>query len=328
MQDQQSRRTAMMAAMVALAGFHGVPAAAQEAFPSKPINLVIPYGPGTSVDIVARMYAQRLSSLLGQPVLVSNKPGAGTMIGTSAVAHAPSDGHTLLIGSNALSIMPHLYKPDFDPLSAFVPVAPMYNTAIVLVAKPTFPANTLGELAALARKQPRRLSYSTWGVGGSAHMIGELYKDKAGISMLHVPYKGGGSESAAAVVAGEVDVGFDTSFTALPRIRSGVLKALGVFSLERVQGMPDVETAAEAGYGDAALSGWIGVFAPARTPRPVVQKLTMASQEAMRDPVLVQRLLDLGSTPFTGSPLVLMDTMRAESERVQRIVIKNKIEVE
>lgn len=327
MQDLQSRRTAMIAALAALAGFH-LPASAQDAFPSKPINLVVPYGSGTSVDLVARMYAQRLSSLLGQPVIVSNKAGAGTMIGSSAVAHAPPDGHTLLVGSNAMSIMPHLYKPDFDPLRAFVPVAPMYNTAIVLVAKPTFHANTLGELAALARKQPGKLSYSTWGVGGSAHLVGELFKDKAGISMLHIPYKGGGAESAAAVIAGDVDVGFDTSFTALPRIRSGMVKALGVFSAERVQGMADVQTAAEAGYGDASLYGWIGVFAPANTPQPVVQKLTLASQEAMRDPAVVQRLLDLGSKPFVGPPQILMDTMRAESERVRRIVNKNKIQVE
>jgi len=280
------------------------------------------------MDLVSRMYAQRLSALLGQPVLVANKAGAGTMIGTAAVAHAQPDGHTLLIGSNALSIMPHLYKPDFDPLRAFVPVTPLYNTAIVLVAKPGFPANTLGELAAMARKQPGKLSYSTWGVGGSAHLVGELYKDKAGISMLHVPYKGGGSESAAAVIAGEVDVGFDTSFTALPRIRGGMLKAIGVFYPERVQGMPDVQTAAEAGFGEAALYGWIGVFAPAGTPQLVLQKLTEASEEATRDPAFTQRLLDLGSKPFRASPQVLMETMRAESDRVQRIVAKNKITID
>ncbi len=324
MTDLTSRRAVLTAAL-ALAS---APLVAQEAFPSRPVRIIVPYGAGSSVDLVTRLLAQRMAAKLGQAVVVENKPGAGTMVGTSLVAKAPADGYTLLLGSNAMSIMPHLYKPDFDPVTDFVPVAPVFNTGIVLVAKPSFPANNLVELAKLAKEKPGKLSYSTWGVGTSAHLVGELYKDKAGIFMLHVPYKGGGIESAGAVITGDVDVGFDTSFTALPRIRSGQVKALGVFYPERIEGMPDVQTAAEAGFGDATLLGWVGLFAPARTPAAVVRVLTAAAQEGMTDPALVARLRSQGSKPFAGAPQVLMDTMRAESDRIKTIVAKKGIKVE
>jgi tripartite-type tricarboxylate transporter receptor subunit TctC len=321
-----SRRRALFAAGLALAGA-GVRAQAP-AFPQRAVKLIVPYGAGSSVDIVTRLYAQRFSTALGQPVIVENKPGGGTMIGSSTVAHAAADGYTLLVGSNSLSIMPHLGKQDFDPLKDLLPVGPLFNTSIVLLAKPAFPANNLTELAALAKRQPGKLSYSTWGIGTSAHLVMELFRDQADIDILHVPYKGGGAESAGAVIAGNVDMGFDTTYTALPRVRSGQLKALGVFSPERVEGFDNVQTAGEAGYPESVLLGWVGVFAPKGTPAAVLQKLVAAGRDAAGDAAFGARLREMGSKPFAVTPEGMTDNLRSESERVQRIVAKRKIKME
>lgn len=321
------RRAALLGAGLLLLAGAGLQAQAQ-AFPQRAVKLVIPYGAGSSVDIVTRLYAQRFSAALGQPVIVENKPGGGTMIGSLMVAHAAPDGYTLLVGSNSLSIMPHLQKQDFDPMKDLVPVGPLFNTSIVLLAKPTFPANNLTELVALARKQPGKLSYATWGVGTSAHLVMELFRDQADIDILHVPYKGGGAESAGAVIAGDVDMGFDTTYTALPRVKSGQLKALGVFSPERVDGFDNVQTAVEAGYAESVLLGWVGIFAPKGTSAEVMQKLSAASREAAADPAFGARLREMGSKTFEVTPQGLSDNLRSESERVQRIVAKRKIKME
>lgn len=301
---------------------------AQSNFPDRPIKLVVPYGAGSSVDIVARLYAQRMTTILGQSVIVDNKAGGGTSIGASFVARAPADGYVLLIGSNALSIMPHLHKTDLDPMKDFVPVAPLYKTALVLLARPDYPANNLTEFVALAKANPNKITTATWGVGGSAHLVMELLKDQAGIELTHVPYKGGGVESGQAVISGETDVGFDVSFTAIPRVRNGQVKALGVFYPERVEGLPNVQTVGEAGYPGASLPGWIGVFAPAKTDQLIVQRISAASQEILKDATFLNRLKDLGSKPFIGSPELLMATMRSESGRVGQLVQHKKIKVD
>lgn len=300
---------------------------AQDNYPSRTIRVVLPYGPGSSTDLITRLFAQGLADKLDGSVIVENKPGAGTLIGTESVANAPADGYTFLMATNAFSIMPHMFKLSFDPRKDFVPVAPVLSTGIVLLAKPEFPAGNLTDLVALARKDPGKYSYSTWGVGASAHLVMELFRDSADIDLLHVPYKGGGAASARAVMAGEVDVGFDVVFTALPQIRGGNLKALGTFLPEKMADLPDVQTVVEAGYPDATLFGWTGLFARAEVPKDIVEKVTEASRQVVADPAFATRLKELGSMPFVGTPEDLMRTMTTESDNVKRLIDEGKINI-
>ena len=329
--DKKSTRTfgkviggAVLGTVLAVSG--GI-AAAQDNYPTRPITIVLPYGPGNSTDIVTRVFAQRLAEKVGQSVIVENKAGAGTLIGTEHVAKAPADGYTLLMATNAFSIIPHMYKISFDPQKDFVPVAPVLSTGIVLLARPDFPANNLTELAAMAKKDPGKYSYSTWGVGGVAHLTMELFRDAAGIDLLHVPYKGGGAASARAVMAGETDVGFDVVATALPQIRAGKVKALGSFYAKRTADLPDTQTIVEAGYPEATLAGWTGVFAPAGTPQAVIDKLTKVSMEIVADKSFGDRLKELGSAAFIGTPEDLRKTTSTESDNVKRLVAEGKINI-
>ncbi len=295
--------------------------AAGQAYPSKPIRLVIGFAPGGGTDIAARIVAKRFSELLGQQVVVDNKPGAGGNIATEAVAHAAPDGYTLLSGSiGPLAISPSLYKTlGFDPEHDFAPVSMMSIFSNVLVVHPSVPAKTVSELVALAKARPDTIFYGSSGNGGAGHLAGELFRSQAGAPIVHVAYKGGGP-AMTDLLAGQVQAVFATTPTAIPHIKSGRLRALGVTSLKRVAALPDVPTIAESGLAGYEASNWYCLLAPAKTPKEIVTKLHQAFTASLASPEVIAALALQGMEPSPTTPAALADYMRAEREKWGKVV--------
>jgi tripartite-type tricarboxylate transporter receptor subunit TctC len=273
-------------------------AAAQDAagYPTRPLRLIVPFGPGSTTDLLGRLVAERLGERVGQPVVVENRPGAGGNIGAETAARAPADGYTLLLGPASTSaINPSLYRNlRFDPVRDFAPVALVASVTNVLVVPPQLPARTVQELIALART--RDLTFASGGAGGTIHLSGELFRHMAGIGMVHAPYNG----SAAAMpdlLAGRVDMMFDSLPISLPHIRAGRLRALAVTSARRSPLLPEAPTVAEAGLPGYEAEGWYGLFAPAATPDAVLGRLYREAQQILGDPAVGAQLLAQGARP-------------------------------
>ncbi|MES2538333.1 MAG: tripartite tricarboxylate transporter substrate binding protein [Pseudomonadota bacterium] len=318
-----TRRKTVIAGLL-MAGVPGVHAQGVS-FSKKPITLVGPFPAGASTDVIARLYAAKLSKLLDTPVIVDNKPGASGMLAAGHVARAPADGHTLLVVSNTYLIAPFVYKnAGYDALTTFTPVTGLFTTPLTLAAKPDFPAKNLAEFVAMAKKEPGKYSYSTWGVGTSAHLQMELLKIRAGIDVLHVPYKNG-PESSQAVMGGNVSVGFDTVFSMGARVRAGQLKSLVVFDKKRAPVLPEVQTNAEAGFPDIDQIGFCGIVAPGKMPKDILDKLAEASRQVVADPEYASRLSAIGAEAL---PLVLEpwgNFLRTETVKVKEVTVKAKI---
>ena len=247
--------------------------AAAQMYPSKPVRLIIPFPPGGSNDIVGRMAAAQLGERLGQPVIVDNRPGAGSTIGTEAAAKSPPDGHTLLLIAPAYVFSPSIYKKlPYDPAAAFVPVAILGTGPAVLVVHPSLPVYSVQDLIALAKEKPGRLNWTVAGVGTFQHLASLLFKLQAGIEVVHVQYKGGGPATTD-LIAGHADVSMGSVIQMLPHIRGGKLRALGTTGAARNVVLPDVPTIAEAGVAGHEASIWWGIVAPAGTPQPIVDRL-------------------------------------------------------
>ncbi|MEJ7932343.1 tripartite tricarboxylate transporter substrate binding protein [Ramlibacter sp. AN1015] len=273
----------------------------QASYPAKPVSLVVPYPPGGSADILARAIGQKLGERLGQSVIVDNKPGAGTAIGAKAVASAPADGHTLLLGTvSSQAINPGMNKVGYDPIKDFVAVSPVAAIPFVLVAHPSVPAKSVKEVLDMARASPGKVGYASAGPGTSNHLAGELLGSAAKVQLLHVPYKGS-APALNDVLAGHVPMMFDLLATAVPNVQSGKLKALAVTSRQRSPLLPDVPTARESGLADYEVTAWFGIFAPAGTPAPVVQRLNTELTAVLKAPEMQKRLRDLGAEPETAS---------------------------
>jgi len=275
---------------------------AQDSYPSRPIKLIVPFPPGGATDIVGRLMAQKLQEALGQPVVVENKAGAGSNIGSEQVAKAAPDGYTLLLGTIANATNMSIYKNmPYDTLRDFAPVTQTMAAPSVLVVTNALPANNLKELIALAKVQPGKLSFASSGAGGSPHLAGELLKLRAGIDLIHVPYKGA-APALVDVVSGVVSMGFKTALSAIPHMQSGKLKPLAVAATRRLAQIPNVPTMAEAGLPDFEVSSWNGVLAPARTPPEVIARLNqelvriLATQD-VKDRFAAQAAEPVGSTP-------------------------------
>lgn len=275
---------------------------AQDSYPSRPIKLIVPFPPGGATDIVGRLMAQKLQEALGQPVVVENKAGAGSNIGSEQVAKAAPDGYTLLLGTIANATNMSIYKiMPYDTLRDFAPVTQTMAAPSVLVVTNALPANNLKELITLAKVQPGKLSFASSGAGGSPHLAGELLKLRAGIDLIHVPYKGA-APALVDVVSGVVSMGFKTALSAIPHMQSGKLKPLAVAATRRLAQIPNVPTMAEAGLPDFEVSSWNGVLAPARTPPEVIARLNqelvriLATQD-VKDRFAAQAAEPVGSTP-------------------------------
>ena len=291
----QFARLAMVALGVFAAGAHA------QSFPAKPVRLIVPFAPGGSTDIVARVLGQKLNEMWGQPVLVDNRAGGSTVIGTEIVAKAPPDGHTLLVTPAPFTIVPSLVpKLPYDPQKDFEPITLINTTPLVVVVHPGVPVKSMKDLIALAKSKPGTLNYGSSGSGGSNHLAGELFNSMAGVKMVHVPYKGN-APALTDLVGGHVDVVFNGLTSALPFIKSGKLRALGMTSLNRSATLPQVPTLDEAGLKGFQAVAWNGLTAPARTPKNVIDKLNADVLKVVRAPELVEKLRAEGSDPVGSS---------------------------
>jgi tripartite-type tricarboxylate transporter receptor subunit TctC len=308
-------RNVLAATLILLAA-----SAAAAEFPTKPITIIVPYGPGGANDIVARQVAPRLSATLGQPVVVENKPGANGTIGTQMVVRAVPDGHTIGVApTGVLTINPWLYKDlPFDPAKDLAPITIAMSVPNILVVHPKVPATSVEGLVELLRKKPDSLSYASQGAGSTGHLSGELFKSLAKVEMTHVPYKGSAG-AMTDLVAGQVDLMFDNLTTALPHIQSGALRALGVGSADSSPHVPGVPPIAQALPGFAS-SSWFAFVGPAAMPPKVISKLHGAIVAALRDPEVKGYLEKTGNTVIANTPEEFAATMRADSERWSRVV--------
>src|SRR6187455_1459271 len=270
-------------------------------YPARQVRMIVPFGAGGPADVYARIIAQHLSEQLKQTFIVENRPGAGSIIGTDAVAKSPPDGYTLLVMSNTHTVNESLIptKP-FQLMRDFVPIAPINSSDLVLVARSSLPASTLAELIAAAKAKPGALSYASSGPGTPYHMAGELFKAMAGVSILHIPYKGS-SGARTDVLGGQVDMMFDAVPTMTEHIRAGKVKALGTTGAMRSGVMPDVPTLAEAGVPKYEATIWLGLMAPKGTPAPIVARLNAEVAKIVGHPDTAKAWKAQGATPMTMS---------------------------
>ncbi len=287
----------------------------QSAYPAKPIRLISPFPPGAVVDTLCRTLAAPLGELLGQPVVVENRTGAGGNIGMDAVAKAPADGYTIGMGGiGTHGINPSVYaKMPFDPVRDFAPITFVASNINVLVVHPSVPAQNVQQLIAYAKANPGKLAFASAGTGTSQHLAGELFKQIAGVEMTHVPYKGAGP-AVADLIAGHVPLMFADISAALGHIRSGKLRALGVTTRSRTP-LLDVPTLIEQGVPDFDVNAWFGLLAPAGTPRDVVLRLNADSVKALNLPATRERLQSIGLDPAPNTPEALAQFIRSELDR-------------
>jgi tripartite-type tricarboxylate transporter receptor subunit TctC len=281
------RRSFLLALACALvAALTAVPALAQgDAYPARPIKMVVAYPPGGSTDIAGRLLAERLAARLGQPVIVENRAGAGGTIGAQSVVRADPDGYTLLLAASPeVSIAPITQKAlPYDPVKDLAPITLVGQVPFFLVANPAFPANNLHDLIAYAKANPGKVNYSSFGNNTSNHLVGELFKATAGIDTVHVPYKGSGP-SIVDLMAGQVQYTFDTPAATAQQIKAGKLKAIAVTTTARLPSAPDVPTMGEAGLPGFVGGTWFGLLAPAKTPKPIIDKLNAAVVAVLQSP--------------------------------------------
>jgi len=299
------------------------------AFPSKPVTLIVPFPAAGSSDILARLVSERAARALGQPIVIENRPGAGGNVGTEAAARAPADGYTLVqctIGTCAIN--PAIFeKMPYDLERDFRAVILFGSLSNLLTVNPSVPAKTVAELVALAKSKPGKMSFASSGYGSSPHLAGELFKQAAGIDIVHVPYRG----SAPAITdlrGGQVDLFFDNMPSILPQVKAGAVRALATTGASRSPLVPDVPTMEEAGFAGFVIAPWFGIMVVKKTPDAVVERLNKAYDEALRDPEVVRRLAEMGVTASGGSAQSFQDHMRAESKRWGEMVRQHGIRAE
>lgn len=309
--------TALVAASSVLAASH----ATADSFPSKPIRIVVGFPSGGAPDTLARIMSEKISPSWGQPVVVDNKPGAGGNIGAEAVARSPADGYTLALGTvGTHSINGALYtKMPYDMVKDFVPVILVASTPNVLVVNPSVPVKNVSELIALAKSKPGGLTFGTPGVGTSLHVAGELFNTMAGVKITHVPYKGR-AMAIPDLLGGHITMMFDNLPSALPVVKEGKLRALGITSAKRSASAPDIPTLAEQGLTGFEADSWFAIFAPANTPKAVVEKLNTELNRIYRLPDVQARLKTLGLDPVLGTPEALASFQQKEIAKWAKVV--------
>ena len=293
-----------------------------QAWPAKPVKLVVAYPPGGGIDVMGRQIAERLTAAWGQPVVVENKPGANTIVATDAVAKSTPDGYTVLLTTDAtFSINPHLYaKLPFDPQRDFIPVTMLVLLQQLLVAHPSLPANTLEELIRLAKAKPGTINYASYGSGSQPHLAGEMLKNKAAIDLVHVPYKGI-SLAVPAVMAGEVQLTFAGIATSTAPLKAGRIKALAIGGAKRSPLFPQVPTFAELGYPEVETHAWFGLFLPAGAPREALTRIYQDTRRILDDAEFRQKqLIDRGYEVAGSAPEAFAAYIRKDSESLARAV--------
>ena len=296
-------------------------------YPSRPVRFVVPFPPGGATDVVARLIAQKLTERLGQPIIIESKPGGGTLIGTEFVARAPADGYTILFTTNAaIAVLPHIHKKlPFDPFKDFIHVVQVCNLPFLLAVHPSMKAGTLNDLLALARANPGKLTFASTGQGGTPHLAGEMLKTAAGVDLTHVPYKGAGPATND-LLGGQVDMMFTSLTGAIPHVKTGKLRALGVTGARRSPALPDVPTIAEAGVKDFESTSNYGFSVPRETPPAIVAKLNAEIRAVVSLPDVAEKLIAQGLEPRTGTSEEFTAVLRKDWEKnaslIQRIGFK------
>ena len=291
-----------------------------QAYPAKPLRIVVPFQSGGSVEPIARLVAQKLTAAFGRPVVIENRPGAGGMVGTEYVAKSPADGYTLLATPSAFVMNAALYdKASYDPVKDFEAIATLASYPLLLVSHPSLPVRSVKTLVALAKAQPGDLNYSSGGVGTSNHIAAELFGHLAGVRLTHVPYKGGGP-AFTALVAGEVHLMFVASQTAAPLLSSGKLRVLAVTTAKRSQFLPDVPTIAEAGVPGYEVNSWSALLAPAGTPAAIVKSLNAEIAKGLRQPDALELLEKQGLELSPGMPEDVASMIRTEVAKWTKVI--------
>lgn len=295
--------------------------AAAQAWPAKPVKIIVPHAPGGVTDVVTRTVAQPVSEALGQPVVVENRPGAAGLLGTDMAAKAPADGYTLLMFVDTNTIFPSTVKQlQHDPVTSFTPITLLGRGSHVLVAHPSLPVANLQELIAYAKKHPRELSYASPGTGSPQHLGFEIIKNTSGIDVVHIPYKGGG-QAIVDVLGGNVKLGMLGMAPALPHLKAGKLKALAVTGGKRSNVLPDVPTVAESGFPGFETGQWQGIVAPAGTPQAAIQRMHDEFVKVMRQPAVAEKLASIGmDTTTSATPEDFAKMLQDELKRWPSVV--------
>lgn len=302
-------------------------ATAQQTYPSKPIRIITPYGPGGTTDILARMLGPKLTESWGQPVIVDNRPGGNTVIGSDLMVKAPPDGHTLLMILTSHVIVPNLVRTPYDAVKDFAAVAPVANTALVLVVHPSLPARTLQDLITLANKQPGQLNYGSGGGGTVTHLAGEYLNMQAGVKIQHIPYKGS-APALTDLIGGQIHMYFSPPIVAMPHIKSGRLRAIAYTGDARLAALPQLPTAMEAGLKGFELKIWYGMLAPAATSRPILEKLNSEIARVVRLPDIRERLSSQGMDPFVASPEQFAALIKSDLAKFTSLIKTANIKLE
>jgi len=312
-----SRLVCALFALLPLAVTH--PAMAQ-AWPVKPVRLILPFPPGGPTDITGRTIAQKLAEQIGQPVIPDNRPGATSNIGLELAAKSPPDGYTIVLSAPTIAISPSLYaKLGYDAQKDLAPITLVAAVQNVMAAHNSVPAKNLKEFIALARRHPGKLNFSSSGAGSTVHLAGELFKSMFDLKMVHVPYKGNAA-ALLALTSGEVDFGTFSVAPAIPVIRANRVRALAVLSEKRVAALPDVPTSKEAGVDDFVIPVWYGVLAPAGTPRPIIDRLNTELHKALASPDVKERLANAGVEPLVNTPEQFGEFIKSEIARYAKVV--------
>ena len=318
-----TRRLFAAASLVLVAGF-----AQAQAWPAKPIRLVVPFPPGGIVDTVARQLQPRLQAALGQTIVIDNRGGAGGTVGVGEVVRAAPDGHTLVLVFDAFATYPLVYpKLGYDIQRDLQPVTQIASNPLVLVVNPAVPAQNLKELVALAKKSPGRLNFASVGAGSSNHLTGELFKSVSGTFITHIPYRGGGPAQQD-LLGGQVEMMFLSAVLAQPHVKAGKLRALAQTGAQRVPAYADTPTVAESGYPGFAVNSWGGLLAPAGTPRPVVERLQAEVKKILDSPDFAARLAEQGLSGIGNTPEQFAAVLKGEQDKWARLVSERKLALE
>ena len=315
----------MVAAGVLMAAAVGV--AAQGAYPSKPIRFIVPYPPGGSTTPIARLVSVKLSESWGQPVIVDNRAGGNTLIGTDALAKSPPDGYTIAMVGNVHVLLPSLLHTSFDAIKDFTPVATLTSNEAVLVVNPSVPANNLQELISLAKAKPGQLNHASSGTGSLAHLGIELFNTMTGTKIQNIPYKGSG-QSVTDLLGGQVQLALNIPSNVIPHIRSGRLRAIAVTGVARLSALPEVPTFAEAGLPGFELRYWYAVLAPAGMPKPILDKLSVEISRIMATADTREKLQGQGMEPFISTPDQFAALMKSDLARFAKIIKSANIKID
>lgn len=315
---KQAARLALLIAVAVAAG-----AIQAQNYPTKPLRVIVPFAPGGSTDVIARVVSSKMAEGFGQQIVIDNRPGAASSLGTEAAARATPDGYTLLMGTPGLAINPSLYAGvNFNPVRDFNPIILMASVPLTIVVHPSLPVHNVRQLVTLAKSRPGALNYAS--NGSSTHLTAELFMQRAGISVVHVPYKGS-APATNDLIAGHVQLAVDNILSALPHVKVGKLRALAVTSAERAPSAPQIPTLAESGFAGFDASSWFGLLAPTNTPKDIIAQLNARAQKALQSSDVREKLANIGADVVGGTPEQFVTFIAAEYERWARLIKERNI---